>query len=106
MKFLATILTFIGYVLVYAGVANGGKFATQPWMGILNDAYADTNPNVGNTGGSTGAPSTQNRKNPSISGGGRQSQSAADKQTSHSGDSLPLQILKFAWGGIGGGLIP
>lgn len=39
MKFLATILVFGGYALVYASVAAGGKFATEPWLGLVQDAY-------------------------------------------------------------------
>lgn len=30
---------FIGYVLVYAAVAKGGRFATEPWLGVSEDAY-------------------------------------------------------------------
>lgn len=29
----------LGYVLVYASVANAGRFATHPWAGLLEDAY-------------------------------------------------------------------
>jgi hypothetical protein len=32
-------LVFIGYVLMYAGLANHGKFATAPWNGVTQDAY-------------------------------------------------------------------
>lgn len=39
MKFLAIILTFSGYTLVYAAVASQGKFATDPWAGVIFDAY-------------------------------------------------------------------
>ncbi len=39
MKFLAIILTFAGYTLIYAATAKGGKFATDPWNGVLFDAY-------------------------------------------------------------------
>jgi hypothetical protein len=39
MKFLSVILTFVGYMLLYAAVAAGGKFAKNPWQGVLQDAY-------------------------------------------------------------------
>ena len=29
----------LGYVLIYASVANAGRFATQPWAGLREDAY-------------------------------------------------------------------
>jgi hypothetical protein len=34
---LATL--YFGYLLVYAAVANHGRFATSPWAGVLGDAY-------------------------------------------------------------------
>lgn len=40
MKFLAIAYLFFGYLLVYAAVANHGRFATSPWAGVLYDAYA------------------------------------------------------------------
>lgn len=39
MKFLAIILTFGGYTLIYAAVAKQGRFATEPWAGLFADAY-------------------------------------------------------------------
>jgi len=39
MGFLSVTLTFIGYTLVYAAVANKGRFATTPWAGVFRDAY-------------------------------------------------------------------
>lgn len=30
---------FFGYLLVYAAVANHGRFATAPWAGVIGDAY-------------------------------------------------------------------
>jgi hypothetical protein len=39
MKSLAMILTFAGYTLIYAAVANQGIFATEPWNGLFADAY-------------------------------------------------------------------
>lgn len=30
---------FLGYMLVYAAVADGGKFATDPWSSLWADAY-------------------------------------------------------------------
>jgi hypothetical protein len=39
MNFLALVLGFVGYTLVYAATANHGRFATAPWTGVLVDAY-------------------------------------------------------------------
>lgn len=39
MKALAIILMFSGYTLIYASVANQGRFATDPWAGLFADAY-------------------------------------------------------------------
>lgn len=39
MGLLGVGLTFIGYVLCYASVANHGKFALSPWDGVTKDAY-------------------------------------------------------------------
>lgn len=55
----------IGYVLVYASVANRGRFATHPWAGLLMDAYtSDGAP----AGGSSSSPS---EPPPASSGGGK-----------------------------------
>lgn len=42
----------LGYVLVYASVANHGRFATHPWLGLLADAY------TGETSTASPAPSS------------------------------------------------
>lgn len=39
MGVLGVGLVFVGYVLVYAAVANHGKFALSPWDGLTGDAY-------------------------------------------------------------------
>lgn len=39
MKFLSTLLLLGGYLLIYAAVAKGGRFAAQPWEGLFHDAY-------------------------------------------------------------------
>lgn len=39
MKFLSVLLLLGGYILVYAAIAGGGKFAVQPWQGLFRDAY-------------------------------------------------------------------
>lgn len=39
MKFIATLTIFLGYVLVYAAVANGGEFYATPLAGLVADAY-------------------------------------------------------------------
>lgn len=36
---LITAALFVGYTLVYAAVANGGKFAESPWRALREDAY-------------------------------------------------------------------
>lgn len=41
MKVLPIVLAFSGYVLIYAAVAAGGKFATEPWAGLFADAYTE-----------------------------------------------------------------
>jgi hypothetical protein len=30
-----------GYILVYASIANSGIYATEPWLGVVSDAYTD-----------------------------------------------------------------
>lgn len=42
MRFLAIFLVFVGYMFVYAAVAAGGMFATEPWAGLFADAYTGT----------------------------------------------------------------
>lgn len=93
-------MVFIGYVLVYASTANGGKFATQPWMGILQDAYANANSNTsGGTGSSTGAPSTENQKSTKITSG-----RSTPTTTSSTPNNNPLgtfgKILSFFGGAL------
>jgi hypothetical protein len=39
MKFVGILFVFFGYTLVYASVAAGGKYATEPWAGMFADAY-------------------------------------------------------------------
>jgi hypothetical protein len=34
----------LGYTLVYAAVANGGRFAEQPWRAFVEDAYSGDSP--------------------------------------------------------------
>lgn len=38
---LISFFLFGGYTLVYAAVANGGKFAAAPWEALRRDAYDD-----------------------------------------------------------------
>lgn len=55
---LGTILFVgLGYILVYAAVANHGRFATHPWAGVLEDAY--TGNRSTRPGGSEVAPEDQ-----------------------------------------------
>lgn len=57
MGLLSVSLTFVGYLLVYASVANHGKFAKEPWLGVTSDAYeapdASSNSGAPPTGGSS-----------------------------------------------------
>lgn len=39
MRFLGVLLLLGGYTFIYAAVARGGVFATEPWMGLVSDAY-------------------------------------------------------------------
>jgi hypothetical protein len=39
VQFVGVLLVFGGYTLVYAAVARGGRFATEPWAGLFADAY-------------------------------------------------------------------
>jgi hypothetical protein len=41
MRFLSILTFFAGYALLYASVANHGKFALHPWNGLFTDAYSD-----------------------------------------------------------------
>jgi hypothetical protein len=55
MRFVGILMLFGGYVLVYAAVANSGEFATEPWAGVLADAYT-TSQSTGTT--ASGSPAT------------------------------------------------
>lgn len=101
MKFVAIIMTFIGYVLVYAGVANGGKFATQPWMGIIDDAYSQGSSAGASAGGSGGSASSNagsaapTQKGTHIMGGGTsQSSSNTTPSQKSSGGSVIGNAIK------------
>jgi hypothetical protein len=39
MLFLKVAYLFFGYLLIYAAVANHGRFAAAPWQGVLHNAY-------------------------------------------------------------------
>lgn len=56
MKQLGTLLVLGGYILVYAAVANGGRLAGSPWMGVFHDAYGVDSNSTG-TGATTTTPS-------------------------------------------------
>jgi hypothetical protein len=53
---LVTAVLFVGYTLLYAAVANGGKLAMRPWDALRVDAYS----------GDTGSPAASSTP----SGGG------------------------------------
>lgn len=54
MKLLSLFLMFTGYTLIYAGIANQGQFAENPWMGLFADAY----PTVSGSSGGGAAPNS------------------------------------------------
>lgn len=39
MKVLSIVMILAGYTLIYAAIADHGKFATNPWAGLFMDAY-------------------------------------------------------------------
>lgn len=41
---LVAAFAFLGYTLVYAAVANGGKLAARPWDALREDAYTGSSP--------------------------------------------------------------
>jgi hypothetical protein len=58
----------LGYVLVYASVANHGRFALHPWLGLLADAYTgetSTAPDAASSGSSgSSAPAQRDNARP------------------------------------------
>jgi hypothetical protein len=58
MKFFGTLMLFGGYVLVYSAVANSGKFASEPWLGLFTDAYSVPSTSSTSTNGGGGTTST------------------------------------------------
>jgi hypothetical protein len=56
VKFLAILLGFGGYMLVYAAVAASGAFATEPWAGLFADAYGVSTSQGGFGTGSAATP--------------------------------------------------
>lgn len=36
----------VGYTLVYAAVANGGRLAEEPWRAFVEDAYSGESPSA------------------------------------------------------------
>lgn len=41
---LVSFFLFAGYTLVYAAVADGGRFAATPWESLRKDAYTGETP--------------------------------------------------------------
>lgn len=64
MKFLSILLLLGGYILVYASIARGGRFATEPWQGLFEDAY-DTVPQSQDIPAEPGKPTAGRIKVPS-----------------------------------------
>jgi len=50
---LGNLLILAGYTLVYAAVANGGAFASNPWNGLIASAYEAPSPGSSTGGGGT-----------------------------------------------------
>jgi hypothetical protein len=55
---LISAVLFAGYTLVYAAVADGGRFATTPWEALRRDAYAGAGNGAASQGGAGNHPST------------------------------------------------
>ena len=49
----------LGYVLVYASVANHGRFALHPWAGLLADAYDEGGASSSSSSTTPAAPAPQ-----------------------------------------------
>lgn len=62
MGLISVALTFVGYVLVYASVANHGRFATSPWAGAIADAYEETGTGFGDIVGSGADTATDSQR--------------------------------------------
>ena len=60
MILLLDAVLFVGYLLVYAATANGGRFATTPWEALRQDAYAagGSSPSSSSSPAGGGHPST------------------------------------------------
>lgn len=72
MKFLSRILVLGGYILVYAGIANHGRFATSPWMGVFRDAYGvDSKTSTGAATTTAPVPSNGIQRRPGVRVGTR-----------------------------------
>jgi hypothetical protein len=52
---LVTAVLFVGYTLVYAAVANGGKLALRPWDALRVDAYSGDSASPAAAGSSSGS---------------------------------------------------
>lgn len=68
MKFLSTLLLFSGYLLIYAAVAKGGRFATEPWEGVFHDAYTGEGASPSPGGGQGGGSSSGGHPGPRLGG--------------------------------------
>ena len=67
MRFLSTLLLFSGYALIYAAVADGGKFATDPRLVLFADAYTGKTVIGNKNSDSTAAPVTASTQAPTTS---------------------------------------
>lgn len=73
MKFLSRLLLLGGYILVYAAVANQGRLAAMPWMGVFRDAYGVDSKASGGGAASTptAPPATGRQRRPGVRVGTR-----------------------------------
>ena len=58
----------LGYLLVYASVANSGRFASHPWAGLMEDAYTGdrSTANFGTGKGTVAGDTTQPAHRPQV----------------------------------------
>lgn len=107
MRLLSTLLIYLGYVLVYAGAADQGKFAQKPLLGITQDAYLS--PGGADDSGSQGGQQSKSGINKPLTGKAlKQSEKLGSGKTGHGGIAMapntsgPSQVWSWIRGAIGG----
>lgn len=106
-RLLGPVLLFFGYTLVYASVAHGGVFATDPWNGIFADAYTDvTNGGSAPSSGSTGSSGTVKQKGPTATNTASSASNSGTpggvSGTTGGGSGRRIRPVNNPAGGIGG----